>query len=88
MNLHPHFGNIVITIKETEPLEIRLPKQENARWQISKTLIGSTLDTEAGIFYWSPGPGFVGSYRLIFVSTDKVGNSTRKDIEVVIDSKH
>ncbi|MCP4151700.1 MAG: hypothetical protein GY757_28410 [bacterium] len=29
--------------------------------------IGSTFDYERGIFYWQPGPGFVGSYNLVFV---------------------
>jgi hypothetical protein len=29
--------------------------------------IGSTLDPEAGVFSWFPGPGFGGDYRLIFV---------------------
>lgn len=29
--------------------------------------IGSTLDTQKGIFYWQPGPGFIGVYRLTFV---------------------
>jgi hypothetical protein len=29
--------------------------------------IGSTLDIEKGVFYWQPGPGFVGDYILDFV---------------------
>jgi hypothetical protein len=29
--------------------------------------IGSTLDARDGIFYWQPGPGFVGKYNFIFV---------------------
>ena len=31
--------------------------------------IGSTLDAVRGVFYWSPGPGFVGDYELIFIDT-------------------
>jgi len=33
--------------------------------------IGSTLDAGNGIFYWQPGPGFVGTYSFIFVKEDK-----------------
>jgi hypothetical protein len=28
---------------------------------------GSVLDIEGGIFYWMPGPGFVGTYRFVFL---------------------
>lgn len=35
---------------------------------------GSTLDQEKGIFYWSPGPGFVGSYRLVFFKRGHIDN--------------
>jgi hypothetical protein len=42
-----------------------------------KTLpIGSTLDRERGIFYWTPGPGFIGKYELEFIDGDT--NSLRK----------
>lgn len=30
--------------------------------------VGSTLAREAGVFYWSPGPGFWGDYALIFLN--------------------
>jgi len=29
--------------------------------------VGSTLDAEYSIFYWQPGPGFIGQYNLVFV---------------------
>jgi hypothetical protein len=29
--------------------------------------IGSTLDAERGIFYWQPGPGFIGQYEFLFI---------------------
>ncbi|MCX6560648.1 MAG: hypothetical protein NTZ26_09035, partial [Candidatus Aminicenantes bacterium] len=29
--------------------------------------IGSTLDSDAGVFSWLPGPGFLGDYRLVFI---------------------
>lgn len=33
--------------------------------------IGSTLDKENGIFFWQPGPGFIGDYKFIFIKTSK-----------------
>jgi hypothetical protein len=35
--------------------------------------IGSTLDTHEGVFYWQPGPGFIGSYRFEFLQADSNG---------------
>jgi hypothetical protein len=29
--------------------------------------IGSTLDSRHGLFFWQPGPGFIGEYRFVFV---------------------
>jgi len=72
-------GLINIEIKELEHLETRLfPTSSSAQgmqWvgyhavgsQLRPLPIGSFLDTERGVFYWSPGPGFVGNYELVFV---------------------
>ena len=32
--------------------------------------IGSTFDVEGGIFYWQPGPAFLGEYMLEFHAED------------------
>jgi hypothetical protein len=39
---------------------------------------GSTLDTVEGVFYWQVGPGFYGTYELVFLRTDIKGTSTIK----------
>jgi hypothetical protein len=50
-----------------------------------KTLpVGSTLDTQRGIFYWLPGPGFIGEYHLVFIEKEKDGMMSRKDIIINI----
>jgi hypothetical protein len=36
------------------------------------------LDTFEGIFYWQVGPGFYGTYELVFLRTDIKGKSTIK----------
>jgi hypothetical protein len=46
--------------------------------------VGSTLDGNRGIFYWQPGPGFVGEYRLVFIKKDQHENEARKNILVEI----
>ncbi|NIM16376.1 MAG: hypothetical protein GTO45_30660, partial [Candidatus Aminicenantes bacterium] len=49
--------------------------------------IGSTLDAARGVFYWQPGPGFIGSYRLVFIEKAEDGYLTRRNILVTITPK-
>ncbi len=86
-------GNIDIEIKEVERIEIHLSdgisnctytgylEVGEQLWQLP---IGSTLDTEKGIFYWSPGPGFIGLYRLVFVGKGPDREMNKKLINVNI----
>ena len=46
--------------------------------------IGSTLDTQRGIFYWQPGPGFLGEYRFVFIEKEQNTDINRKNIVVKI----
>ncbi len=46
--------------------------------------IGSSLDTGKGIFYWNPGPGFLGVYRLVFVESGQNREIKKKDIVIKI----
>jgi hypothetical protein len=55
-------GIIHIKIKELERLEIHF---FDSRPNISPLPIGSTLDMGRGIFYWQPGPGFLGTFELV-----------------------
>jgi hypothetical protein len=47
--------------------------------------IGSTLDRRTGRFYWNPGAGFVGPYRLVFVIATPDGDVDQKTIEITIE---
>jgi hypothetical protein len=49
--------------------------------------IGSTLDRRAGRFSWMPGPGFVGTYDLIFIQMDGVRTARKIPIRVLIKPK-
>jgi hypothetical protein len=90
-------GNITIEIKELEPLEIHLSLknalsvQYNAYMAVGRQLkplpIGSTLDVERGVFFWQPGPGFLGEYEFIFITTDSTRKYVKKKIRVRIKPK-
>jgi hypothetical protein len=46
--------------------------------------IGSTWDTGKGIFYWQPGPGFMGEYRLVFIKRRGPGKIDKIDFTIRI----
>lgn len=82
-------GVITVEIKELERVKLRLYMNITAAYQVvgqqyRKLPWGSFLDKEKGIFYWQPGHGYVGRYRLVFAETDEFGNQNRKDIEINI----
>lgn len=81
-------GTITVEITELERVEMRLfpgrtvwdPRlaplysgSQIAGNQLRPLPIGSTLDTEKGVFYWSPGPGFIGTYQFVFVEKSDDG---------------
>ncbi|MCP4147777.1 MAG: hypothetical protein GY757_08495 [bacterium] len=45
---------------------------------------GSTLDAERGVFYWHPGPGFVGIYKFLFIM-NKNGKRYKQEFQVEIE---
>lgn len=49
--------------------------------------IGSTMDSDAGIFYWWPGPGFLGKYRLVFFKNELVPNRQGRYVNIIITPK-
>ena len=44
--------------------------------------IGSTLDSKRGIFFWQPGPGFLGAYDLVFIKQESSGQAKKIRIRV------
>ncbi|NIM13263.1 MAG: hypothetical protein GTO45_14215 [Candidatus Aminicenantes bacterium] len=82
-------GDIHIEIRELERVEIDLGcSQWRGHHVIGNRLkplpVGSTLDTGRGIFYWQPGPGFIGQYQLVFLSREENGELTKKTIKINI----
>lgn len=89
-------GFIHIQSRELERIEIALKSSPSG--QVAGYLavgdearpmpVGSTLDVENGIFYWQPGPGFIGNYHLVFIEKDEIGLMNRKDIIIDIKPKY
>jgi hypothetical protein len=77
--IYPDYNGIItIEIKELERIEIHFFDDKKSTLNVGhRTLnlsplpIGSTLDAAGGVFYWSPGPGFIGCYRLVFIDVEK-----------------
>jgi|GEM_PF-650990 len=95
-------GHIIIEIKELERLEIHFSNDsvtdksstessplniEPRTLNLSPLPIGSTLDRDRGIFYWQPGPGFIGEYQLVFIEKRKNREMTKINIIMKIVSK-
>jgi len=55
--------------------------------QLKRLPIGSTVDTRTGTFYWSPGPGFIGTYELVFIIQTEDGAYFKKMVGICIEPK-
>jgi hypothetical protein len=66
-------GVINIKVKELERVEIHFEGTPDYTGhqlvgnRLKRLPIGSFLDAKQGVFYWAPGPGFVGVYELVFI---------------------
>jgi hypothetical protein len=49
--------------------------------------VGSTLDPRTGRFSWMPGPGFLGTYELIFVRRIGADPATKVPVRLTITPK-
>jgi hypothetical protein len=92
MTLYPDKnGTVNVKIKELERIVLHLNGSYDGYLKAGQQLwplpIGSTMDREKGIFYWSPGPGFVGDYQFVFVETESGGRMNKKLVNMTIVSK-
>ncbi len=87
-------GIFNIEIEELERIEIDI--SEKAAFitgymiigdQLRPLPIGTTLDIKTGKFYWQPGVGFVGEYRLEFIENGRDGLVSKKTIHITIEPK-
>ncbi len=83
-------GTVTIEAKELELLKIRLTGQSTVHYvgyglvgnRLTPLPVGSTLDASEGIFYWYPGPGFGGDFRLLFIGKDLTGKLEKRLITI------
>lgn len=81
-------GKIEIEIEELEIIKLQLRGESGSRFigwtadEYRNLPIGSTLDNKTGIFYWMPGPGFLGKHILNFAVTN--GKFRSKPVEITI----
>jgi hypothetical protein len=84
-----------ISLQELQRVEISLSEQTGAKGylysgymvsgnRLHRLPVGSTLDRQKGIFYWEPGPGFLGKYRLVFLEKRPDGTINKKNIMVEV----
>jgi len=84
-----------LTIKELDYVALRVVDDNQSvvrgylevNDRLSPLPIGSTLDTENGIFFWQPGPGFLGQYHLVFVIESAAGKSYKQPVVITIEPK-
>jgi hypothetical protein len=48
--------------------------------------VGAAID-RTGTFYWQPGPGFIGTFQLLFVRTACDGSKERLPLPVTIETR-
>jgi hypothetical protein len=60
---------------------------QNTGGRLRPLPIGSTFDAERNIFYWQPGPGFIGQYNFVFIKKGPKDRWQKKIIRVVIRCK-
>lgn len=84
-------GVFTVRLHELERLELTLDSSGSqpvghmiAGNRLKPLPIGSTLDSENGVFYWQPGPGFYGIYSFVFIDTDTAGHPRRTLLDVHI----
>ena len=90
-NADPEKGEaLIVEIRETERVELDLGEFSTTVGflvvgnELRKLPIGSCLDTKQGIFYWLPGPGFIGEYDLVFVHRLSRGTGFKSRVRIRI----
>jgi hypothetical protein len=90
-------GELNVATKETEQVEVRLSSfvGDGGTYEgyvvidgrMRPLPVGSSLDKANGVFTWQPGPGFVGSFKFVFLRTLPGGSKVRVPVNVTIGPK-
>ena len=85
-----NFGVISVEMREVGRIELNLGESAGYKGytvvgeELRSLPIGSTLDTKKGIFYWQPGPGFIGGYDFIFIKQEENGLKRKLRVRIKI----
>jgi len=88
------YGSLRTEVREVERLELDLGPGSSYRGylvvgdELRPLPVGSTLDPGKGTFSWLPGPGFLGTYRLVFTKEDESGAAKRIPVTIMIRPKY
>ena len=85
-------GLRIVQIDQGERVEIQLPVREGATYEGYHVVngdrralpLGSSLDERAGVFFWQPAAGFLGSYDLEFIARHTDGQQALVRANVVV----
>lgn len=81
-----------VDINELERVELQIPNLYAgflaAGGKYKPLPVGSTLDTEKGMFYWQPGPAFLGEFNMVFIMKDPDGTMSKKNVTIAINPKN
>jgi phosphodiesterase/alkaline phosphatase D-like protein len=87
-------GTVNLTIKELDYVILWVDENPSAvrgyldvNDRLNPLPIGSTLDKENGVFFWNPGPGYLGRYPLVFMIDTPNGQPQKKTIVIDIEPK-
>ncbi|MCX6582080.1 MAG: Ig-like domain-containing protein [Candidatus Aminicenantes bacterium] len=80
-----------IDIHELERVELQLPNLyagfQAVGGKYKPLPVGSTLDTDKGMFYWLPGPAFLGEFNLVFIMKNPDGTLSKKNVTIAVNPK-
>jgi C1A family cysteine protease len=94
-----YFSQTDIEIQNQHQLPIELSEMDDFETNRDETLItgyqivgerltslpiGSTMNSKEGVFYWQPGPGFVGEYSFVFMTKNGSGEMLKRELRVMI----
>jgi Viral BACON domain/Matrixin len=88
-------GRAVMRGEEIDRFELWLGERSGERFSgylrvgndLARLPIGSQLNATTGVFTWSPGVGFVGTYDLVFVRSAGGRALARQDMRIILTAK-
>jgi len=88
-------GGVQIELREDNRIELHLAQSPGYRYsgylvvgkQLRPLPTGSTLNRKTGIFYWQPGPGYIGKYELLFIAVDADRKMNKSPATITITPK-